>query len=91
MTLTESKDFVTYSVKNKCIHKIYDTEYSLLILVSDIIDEHVDYFDLATVHFENNIENVLLIKRLDFLQVVKMICFKANIFFISVFYFKECK
>ncbi len=34
---------------------------------------------------------MLLIKRLDLLQVVKMICFKMNISFISIFYFRECK
>ena len=61
MTLTESKNSVTYSIKNKCIHKTHDTEYSLLILVSDIVDKHVDCFDLATVHFEDNVKNVLLI------------------------------
>ncbi len=91
MTLTESKNSVTYSIKNKCIHKTHDTEYSLLILVSDIIDEHVDCFDLVTVHFKDNVENVLLIKRFNLLQVVEKIYFKANISFISVFYFRECK
>jgi len=64
MTLTESKDSVTYSIKNKCIHKIHDIKYSFLILVSNIVDEHVDCFDLATVHFKDNVENVLLIERL---------------------------
>jgi len=54
-----------------------------------MIDEHVDYFNLDTVHFEDNVKNVLLIKRLNFLQVVKMICFKVNIFFILIFYFRE--
>jgi len=67
MTLTESRNFVTYSIKNKCICRIHDIKYSLLILVSDIIDEHVDCFDLATVHFKDNVENVLLIERLNFL------------------------
>ncbi len=67
MTLTESKDFVTYSIKNKCIHRTHDTEYSLLVLVSDMINELVDCFDLNTIHFENNFKNVLFIKRLNFL------------------------
>ncbi len=67
MTLTESKDFVTYSIKNKCIHRTHDTEYSLLVLVSDMINELVDCFDLNTVHFEDNFKNVLFIKRLNFL------------------------
>ncbi len=34
---------------------------------------------------------MLLIKRLNLLQVVQIICFKVNILLISVFYFKECK
>ncbi len=67
MTLIESKDFVTYSIKNKCIHKTHNTEYSFLVLVSDMINELVDYFNLDTVHLEDNFENVLLIKRLNFL------------------------
>jgi len=91
MTLTESKDFVTYSIKNKCIHKIHDTEYSFLVLVSDMIDEFVDCFNLDTVHLEDNLENVLLVKRLDFLQVVEIICFKVNISLLSVFFFRERK
>jgi len=91
MTLTKSKDFVTYSIENKCICKTYDTEYSLFILVSDMIDEFVDCFDLDTVYLEDNLENVLLIERLDFLQVIEMICFKANISLLSVFFFRECK
>jgi len=56
-----------------------------------MIDEFVDCFDLDTIHFEDNLENVLLIERLDSLQVIKMICFKANIFLISIFYFREHK
>jgi hypothetical protein len=34
---------------------------------------------------------MLLIKRFNLLQVVEMICFKMNISFISVFYFRKCK
>jgi len=63
MTLTESRDSVTYSVKNKCIHKTHDTEYSLLVLVSNMIDEFIDCFNLDTVYLEDNLENVLLVKR----------------------------
>jgi len=91
MTLTESKDFVTYLIKNKCIHKTHDTKYNLLVLVSDMIDEFVACFDLDTVHLKDNLENVLLVKKLDFLQVVETICFKANIFFLSIFFFREHK
>jgi len=78
-------------MKNKCICKIHDTKYSLLVLVSIMIDEFIDCFDLDTVLLKDNVENVLLIKRLDFLQVVKMICFKANILLFSIFFFRECK
>jgi len=56
-----------------------------------MIDEFVDCFDLDTVHLEDNLENVLLIERLNFLQVVETICFKANISLLSVFFFRECK
>ena len=91
MTLTESKNSVTYSVKNKCICRTHDTKYSFLVLVSDMINEFIDCFDLDTVHLENNLENMLLIERLDSLQVVEMICFKANISLLSVFFFRERK
>ncbi len=40
---------------------------------------------------EDNFKNVLLIERFNFLQVVKMICFKVNILLISVFYFRKHK
>jgi len=56
-----------------------------------MIDELVDCFDLDTVHLENNLKNVLLVERLNFLQVVEMIYFKANIFLLSVFFFREHK
>ncbi len=56
-----------------------------------MIDEFIDCFNLDTVHLEDNLENVLFVKRLDSLQVIKMICFKVNILFTSVFYFKEHK
>jgi len=91
MILTESKNFVTYLIENKCIHRTHDIKYSLFILVLDMIDEFIDCFDLDTVYLEDNFKNVLLIKRLDSLQVVEMICFKVNIFLLSIFFFKECK
>jgi len=56
-----------------------------------MINEFVDCFDLDTVHLENNLKNVLLVERLDSLQVVEMICFKANISLLSIFFFKEHK
>ncbi len=56
-----------------------------------MINEFVDCFDLDTVHFEDNLENVLLVERLNSLQVVEMIYFKANIFLLSVFFFREHK
>jgi len=56
-----------------------------------MIDEFVDYFDLDTVHLEDNFKNVLLVKRFNSLQVVKMIYFKVNIFLLSVFFFREHK
>jgi len=56
-----------------------------------MIDEFVDCFDLDTVHLEDNLENVLLIEKLNFFQVVETICFKANISLLSVFFFRECK
>jgi len=91
MTLTESKDFVTYSIEYKCIHKTHDTKYSLLILVSIMIDEFVDCFDFDTVLLEDNVENVLFIERFNFLQVVETICFKTNILLLSIFLFRKCK
>jgi len=56
-----------------------------------MINELVDYFDLDTVHLEDNLENVLLVKRLNSFQVVETICFKANISFLSIFFFREYK
>jgi len=56
-----------------------------------MINEFVDCFDLDTIHLEDNLKNVLLIERLNSLQVVEMICFKANIFFLSIFFFREHK
>ena len=91
MILTESKDSVTYLIKNKCICRTYDTEYSLFILVSDMIDEFIDCFNLDTVHLEDNFKNVLFIKKFNSLQIVEMICFKVNIFLLSIFFFRERK
>jgi len=54
-----------------------------------MIDEFIDCFDLDTVLLEDNVKNVLFIKRLNFLQVIEMICFKMNIFLLSIFLFKE--
>jgi len=56
-----------------------------------MIDKFVDCFDLDTVLLEDNVENMLLIKKFDFLQVVEMICFKMNILLLSIFFFKEHK
>jgi len=56
-----------------------------------MIDELIDCFNLDTVHLEDNFENVLLVERLNSLQVVKMIYFKVNIFLLSVFFFRERK
>jgi len=56
-----------------------------------MIDEFIDCFDLDTVLLEDNVENVLFIKRLDSLQVVEMICSKVNILLLSVFLFRERK
>jgi len=91
MTLTESKNSVTYLIKNKCIHRTHDTEYNLLILVSGMIDEFVDCFDLDTVLLEDNIKNILLIKRFNSFQIIEMICFKVNILLLSVFFFRKHK
>ncbi len=56
-----------------------------------MIDEFVDCFDLDTVHLEDNLENVLLIEKLNSLQVIEMICFKVNIFLLSIFFFRKHK
>jgi len=56
-----------------------------------MIDKFIDCFDLDTVHLEDNLENMLLVERLDSLQVVEMICFKANISLLSIFFFRERK
>jgi len=56
-----------------------------------MIDEFVNCFDLDTVHLEDNLKNVLLVERFNSFQVVKMIYFKANIFLLSIFFFRERK
>jgi len=56
-----------------------------------MINEFVDCFDLDIIHLEDNLENVLLVERFDSLQIVEMICFKVNIFLLSVFFFRKCK
>jgi len=56
-----------------------------------MIDEFVDCFDLDTILLEDNVENVLFIKRFNSFQIIKMIYFKMNILLLSIFFFREHK
>ncbi len=67
MTLTKDKDSVTYLIKNKYIRKTYNLKYNLLVLILNIINKLVNCFNLNIIFLKNNVKNVLLIKRFNFL------------------------
>ena len=67
MILTKDKDFITYLIKNKYIRKTHDIEYNFLVLILNILNKLVNYFNLNIVFLEDNNANMLLIKRFNFL------------------------
>ncbi len=67
MILTKDKDFIIYLIKNKYIYKTHNIKYNFLVLILNIINKLVNYFNFNIILFEDNIKNVLFIKRLNFL------------------------